>query len=100
MKRAESPANLAAIGSVAGAHPLGSPHKPSSSLPTPAPTRKKGLSDRVLLGCGLRRGEFGGWSLLTWRKCEGHWLIVDLVGKQGRVRTVSMPSWAKAVLDG
>ena len=65
-------------------------------LAAPAPTRKKGLSDRVLLGCGLRRGELGGRSLLTWRKREGRWAIVDLAGKQGRVRTVSMPSWAKA----
>ena len=26
---------------------------------------------------------------------EGHWAIVDLVGKNGRVRTVPMPPWAK-----
>ncbi len=26
-------------------------------------------------------------------------MIVDLVGKHGRIRTVPMPSWAKAALD-
>ena len=30
---------------------------------------------------------------------EGRWAIVDLVGKHGGVRTVPMPSWAKAGLD-
>ena len=63
----------------------------------------KGKRDRVLLclllGCGLRRGELAqlGFSDITQR--EGRWVIVDLIGKHGRIRTVPMPSWAKAALD-
>lgn len=30
---------------------------------------------------------------------EQHWGIVDLMGKAGRMRTVPMPDWVKAVLD-
>ena len=63
----------------------------------------KGLRDRaiiaVLLGCGLRRTEAAG---LTWehiQQREGRWIIVDLVGKRGKVRSVPMPAWCKAALD-
>ena len=31
--------------------------------------------------------------------CDGRWLIVDLVGKGRRVRSVPMPAWAKAAVD-
>ena len=30
---------------------------------------------------------------------DGRWCIVDLVGKQGRVRTVPMPTWGKVAID-
>jgi hypothetical protein len=30
---------------------------------------------------------------------EGHWAIVDLVGKAAHVRTVPMPDWVKEILD-
>ena len=30
---------------------------------------------------------------------EGHWVIVDLVGKERRLRTVPVPSWCKELLD-
>jgi integrase len=30
---------------------------------------------------------------------EGHWVIVDLVGKGRRLRTVPVPSWCKDLLD-
>lgn len=63
----------------------------------------KGTRDRailaVMLGCGLRRSEV---ATLTWENVqqrEGRWVIVDLIGKGKRVRTVPMPSWAKAALD-
>lgn len=63
----------------------------------------KGLRDRailaVLLGCGLRRTEAAG---LTWDRIaqrEGRWVLVDLVGKRGKVRSVPMPAWCKAALD-
>ena len=72
-------------------------------LAAPDPATKKGRRDRVLLGllvgCGLRRGELAGLEFSAIAQREGRWAIVDLVGKHGRVRTVPMPSWAKAVLD-
>lgn len=53
----------------------------------------------VLLGCGLRRSEAAN---LTWehiQQRDGRWVILDLIGKRGRVRTVPMPSWCKKQLD-
>src|SRR5579864_6954387 len=30
---------------------------------------------------------------------QGHWAVVDLIGKGGHIRTVPIPHWAKAALD-
>jgi integrase len=30
---------------------------------------------------------------------ESHWVIVDLVGKGGRIRTVPVPNWCKGLVD-
>ena len=30
---------------------------------------------------------------------QGHWVIVDLVGKSSHVRTVPMPNWVKEAVD-
>jgi integrase len=30
---------------------------------------------------------------------QGHWAVVDLIGKGGRIRTVPIPEWVKAALD-
>lgn len=63
----------------------------------------KGLRDRallaVLLGCGLRREECVGLTVEHLQQREGRWVIVDLVGKRNKVRSVPMPSWAKAAVD-
>jgi len=63
----------------------------------------KGLRDKailaLMLGAGLRRSEI---ALLTFehiQQREGRWVIVDLVGKGNRVRTVPIPSWAKSAVD-
>jgi len=32
-------------------------------------------------------------------KVDARWVIVDLIGKGGRVRTVPMPSWTKSAID-
>jgi hypothetical protein len=30
---------------------------------------------------------------------QGHWAVVDLIGKGGHIRTVPIPFWVKAALD-
>jgi site-specific recombinase XerC len=63
----------------------------------------KGKRDRavlaVLIGCGLRRGEAAAVSVEQFRIVEDRWVIADLVGKHGRIRTVAVPFWAKAAVD-
>jgi len=54
----------------------------------------------VMLGCGLRRSEVAALRLDHVQKRDGRWVIVDMVGKGGRVRSVPMPSFAKTALDG
>jgi len=53
----------------------------------------------VLLGCGLRRGELLAMQLGWIQQREEHWVIADLVGKGGHVRTVPMPAWVKDAID-
>jgi integrase len=53
----------------------------------------------VLIGCGLRRSEAVALSFQHIQQREGRWLIVDLVGKHGRIRSVPMPDWAKYAID-
>jgi len=53
----------------------------------------------LLLGCGLRRSEVVGLWLDQLQSREGHWVIVDLVGKGGRLRTVPVPAWCKELVD-
>ena len=63
----------------------------------------KGKRDRavlaILIGCGLRRSEVVAISVDQFRIVEDRWVIADLVGKHGRIRTVAVPSWAKAAVD-
>ena len=53
----------------------------------------------VLLGCGLRRAELVKLKIEDLEQREEHWVIVDLVGKGGHVRTVPMPQWVKNAID-
>jgi integrase len=53
----------------------------------------------LLLGCGLRRSEVVGLTVEQVQMREGRWVIVDLVGKGRRLRTVPVPSWSKQLLD-
>ena len=53
----------------------------------------------LLLGCGLRRSEVVGLNLDQLQSREGRWVIVNLVGKGKRLRTVPVPSWSKELLD-
>jgi site-specific recombinase XerD len=53
----------------------------------------------LLFGCGLRRSELVGLKLSDVQTRQGHWAIVDLIGKGGHIRTVPIPAWAKQALD-
>ena len=53
----------------------------------------------ILLGCGLRRAELVSLRKEDVQIRQGHWAIVDLVGKGGHVRTVPVPGWVKSAVD-
>ena len=53
----------------------------------------------LLLGCGLRRSEAVNLRVDQLQLRESHWVIVDMVGKGGRLRTIPVPVWCKALLD-
>ncbi len=53
----------------------------------------------MLFGCGLRRSELVGLDIADVQVRQGHWAIVDLIGKGGHIRTVPIPDWVKAALD-
>jgi site-specific recombinase XerC len=53
----------------------------------------------VLFGCGLRRSELVGLDVKDMQVRQGHWAVVDLIGKGGHIRTVPIPAWVKAALD-
>ena len=63
----------------------------------------KGMRDRailaVLIGTGLRREELCALTFEHISQREGRWVIVDLVGKRGKVRSIPVPSWAKGCID-
>jgi integrase len=52
-----------------------------------------------LIGCGLRRGELLALSVASIQLREEHWVIADLYGKAGHIRTVPIPLWVKEALD-
>jgi integrase len=53
----------------------------------------------ILLGCGLRRAEVAGLTIEDLQQREEHWVIADLVGKGGHVRTVPVPTWVTLAVD-
>jgi integrase/recombinase XerD len=63
----------------------------------------RGLRDRallaVLIGCGLRRAEAANLSFNHVQQREGRWVLVDLIGKRDKIRSVPMPNWTKAAID-
>jgi site-specific recombinase XerD len=70
---------------------------------TPDITTLKGLRDRailaVLIGSGLRRSEAASLTCEHIQQREARWVIVDLVGKRNKTRSVPMPCWTKAAID-
>jgi integrase len=53
----------------------------------------------ILLGCGLRRAELTAMRVEDIQQREEHWVIADLIGKGGHVRTIPVRDWVKAGID-
>lgn len=68
-------------------------------LSVPDRSTLKGKRDYVVLallvGCALRRRELANLDIDEIQIREGRWVIADLRGKGGRVRTVAVPLWVK-----
>jgi len=99
-----------AIAKVRGPHPSGvrlgnwlTLQQAEELLALPDTATTKGKRDRailsVLLGAGLRRSEVCNLQFEHLQQREGRWVIADLVGKHGRIRTVPVPGWCKAAID-
>jgi integrase len=65
------------------------------------PSRASAITASLLflVGCALRRRELSTLTLEDIQLREGRWVIVDLVGKGGRVRTVAIPVWVKNAIN-
>jgi integrase len=63
----------------------------------------RGRRDRallaVLIGCGLRRAEAASLGYEHVQQRDGRWVLIDLIGKRDKIRSVPMPNWAKAAID-
>lgn len=72
-------------------------------IEAPDPETLKGKRDRaalsLLVGCGMRRDELVRLTVEGIQQREGRWVIVDMRGKHGRIRTVPVPTWVKMALD-
>jgi site-specific recombinase XerD len=72
-------------------------------LDAPNINKFKGLRDRalfaVMIGCGLRRSEAANLKFEYIQQREGRWVIVDIIGKREKMRSVPMPSWTKVAVD-
>ena len=68
-------------------------------LTVPDRSTLKGKRDYVILsllvGCALRRQELASLDVGGIQMREGRWVLADLRGKGGRVRTVAVPLWVK-----
>lgn len=72
-------------------------------LHAPDPGTLKGVRDRAILamlvGCALRRSELVALTIEHVQQRDGRWVLVDLRGKHGRIRSVAVPAWVKQALD-
>jgi len=53
----------------------------------------------VLVSCGLRRSEIAALKIKDLQHREDFWVLVDLIGKHSRVRSVKVPSGVKGAID-
>jgi integrase len=72
-------------------------------LDSPSAQTLKGKRDRcalaLLIGCALRRSELASLCVEHIQQRDGRWVILDLIGKGRKIRTVPVPAWVKASLD-
>ncbi len=72
-------------------------------LTVPDRSTKKGQRDycilALLVGCALRRRELAELKVEDVQLRENRWVIADLRGKGGRIRTVAVPMWVKQGID-
>jgi len=105
-----SPELAAGIRRVKGVRRIGvrlgnwlTPEQGRRLLDSAIPSSPRRLRDHamvaMLIGCGLRRAELLGLNLESIQQREEHWVIADLVGKGGHVRTVPIPTWVKSAVD-
>jgi integrase len=52
-----------------------------------------------MIGAGLRRSEVAALSFDHIQQRDSRWVIVDMIGKGNRVRSVPIPSWVKLAID-
>ena len=74
-----------------------------SLLDAPDRSTLLGIRDHAILATmlytGLRRAELVSLTLDHLQEREGYWLIVDLVGKRGRVRSIKLSREVKKLID-
>jgi integrase len=52
-----------------------------------------------LVGCGLLRGELLSLNVRSIQMREEHWVVADLQGKVGHIRTIPIPNWVKDAIN-
>lgn len=106
-----SPEQAAAIAAVPGVRQKGrrlgawlTLEQAQNLLVAPTGESLRAVRDRALLGlligCGLRRDELAHITVEQIQQREGRWVLVDIEGKGRRLRSVPMPGWTKARIDG
>lgn len=53
----------------------------------------------IMLSCGLRRSELHNLHWTHYVQRDGRYLLADILGKGGKIRTVPVPEWACTALD-
>jgi integrase len=79
------------------------PEQAKSLWQAPDARRLRGKRDRALLAilvaCGLRRHEIAELTVDHLQQREGHWAIIDLVGKGRHMRTIPVLDWVYGALN-
>lgn len=63
-----------------------------------APGKRDACALALLVGCGLRRTEACDLDVEQLKETAGRTIIMNLVGKGGRVRSIGAPAWARTLI--